>query len=340
MKLKLTMVSLLLAVCMPLWANDTLATMAAGGLVPVKSTEIVLQSEELDISLHQVKVRYTFRNASDHEIEAVVAFPLPEINGGDLFHVPTVFPFSGSVNFVDFKVEQLWPAAGSGSASWKREPVPTEIAVRAFHDNDDITEKLRELGLPISVLDSRMDSSINALPPKTREALVKDEIVGMEEGTGVDKTKRQLYYPWWSNHVQFYWKQHFAANALTVLEQTYIPVVGGGYIVKGGSGTADLRPFCVAPRQKQRIATLLSGMPEDGSAGLLEREVKYILTTANNWSGPIGEFRLSIHTDSPQDVLVSCMPGLAPSSPTEYRVTRSNFHPDHELDVMIVQKKQ
>ncbi len=344
MKSKLAIVSLLLGVCVSLWANDTLSTLAAGGLVPIKSTDIVLQSEELDISLPQVRVRYTFHNQSDHDIEPTVAFPLPEVDGADLFHVPTLIPFSDPANFVNFKVEQLWAAPGSGNAAWDRKPISTEIELRAFHQDKDITETLRRLGLPLSVLDSRMDTSISALKPETKkEVLLKDEIIGFDETAGADGKTRRLYYPGWSNRIQFYWKQRFPANAITVLEQTYMPVVGGGYIVKTQDPairgeTADLGPFCIQPHQQQSIAELLSGMPEDGSAGLLEREIKYILTTANHWSGPIREFRLTIHTDSPRDVVLTCMTGFTQSSPTEYRLTHTNSRPSSELDVMIVQR--
>jgi hypothetical protein len=328
-------------VCGSLSANDTLATLGAGGLVPTKSTEIALESEDLDISLRQVRVRYSFRNTSDHDIDAVVAFPLPDIDGGDLFHVPTAIPFSDPVNFVDFKVEQLWPAPGSGHASWNRKAIAIDTEVRAFHDGKDITQKLTQLKLPVSVADPRLDSAIDALSREVREALLKEELIGWEGTAGVDK--RELYWAGWITRVQFYWKQRFAAKATTVLEQTYVPIVGGGYIVKNEDRTtpgetADLRPFCVRPGQRKSIAELLSRTPApDGEVALLEREIDYILTTANNWSGPIREFRLSIHTDTPDDILVTCMPGIIQSSPTEYRLTRSNFRPDSELKVMIIQ---
>ena len=343
MKSFLSIAGLVLSTCFGLLANDTLATLGAGGLVPIKSTEIALESEELDLSLRQVRVRYAFRNASDHDIEATVAFPLPEINGGNLFHVPMVIPFPDPANFVNFKVEQQWPAPGSGNAASDRKAVSTDSEIRAFHDENDITEELHRLKLPASVLDPQIESSIKALPSETREALLKDEVIGFDDSIGADGLTQRLYWAWWDTRIQFYWKQRFPANSTTILTESYMPIVGGGYIVKvhdpaTRGETADLRPFCVGPSQEKRIAELLSGTPEDGSVPLLEREIKYILTTANNWNGPIRHFRLTIHTDSPQDILVTCMPGIAQSSPTEYRLTRSNYRPDRELELMIVQK--
>lgn len=53
-------------------ANDTEVTLAAGGLIPIRSTQIEMVSENLDISAHSVNVRYMFLNTTDHDIDAEV----------------------------------------------------------------------------------------------------------------------------------------------------------------------------------------------------------------------------------------------------------------------------
>jgi hypothetical protein len=69
----------------------------------------------------------------------------------------------------------------------------------------------------------------------------------------------------------------------------------------------------------------------------LERRIQYILTTANNWSGPIRSFRLSVIPDSPTDIVATCVPGLKRAGPARYELLRSNFRPDRELEVLILQ---
>src|SRR5690242_21667847 len=83
-------------------ADDTIATLAAGGLVPVKSTQIVMESEDLQISVHKITVRYVFRNTRDKDIDALVEFPLPDLPGGIGFFGNVDIPDKGSLNFVDF----------------------------------------------------------------------------------------------------------------------------------------------------------------------------------------------------------------------------------------------
>lgn len=148
MHLRCLITVLLLAVIrLPVAANDTLATLGAGGLVALKSSEIAIESEDLEISVHQIKVRYVFHNNTDHDIDAIMAFPLPTLEGGLVYNEPVVLPSKDPVNFVDFKVE----ANG--------EVVKTKIETRAFADDHEVTAYLASLGLPASVVLEPLNSA-------------------------------------------------------------------------------------------------------------------------------------------------------------------------------------
>lgn len=60
-------------------ANDGAAGLAAGELVFKHLDGVRMETEDLFISEKQVRVRYSFHNITDHDIETVVAFPLPPI---------------------------------------------------------------------------------------------------------------------------------------------------------------------------------------------------------------------------------------------------------------------
>jgi hypothetical protein len=79
-------------------------------------------------------VRYVFRNNTGHDIDATVAFPLPEVNGGDLENVPMQLPSKDPVNFVDFKI------------SVDGRPVQPSVEVGASFKKKDITDRLAGLG--------------------------------------------------------------------------------------------------------------------------------------------------------------------------------------------------
>jgi len=89
----------LFATVFRLAANDTNARLGAGGLVPEKSADIVMESEDLIISVHQITVRYLFRNTSDRDLDLIVAFPLPEVDGAAVANIPIFFPSPDPLNF-------------------------------------------------------------------------------------------------------------------------------------------------------------------------------------------------------------------------------------------------
>jgi hypothetical protein len=65
-------------------ANDTLARVAVtGGLEFVKSDNIRMLEEVLEISLKMIRVKYRFLNESDQDIGSAVAFPLPAYIASD-----------------------------------------------------------------------------------------------------------------------------------------------------------------------------------------------------------------------------------------------------------------
>lgn len=311
----------LLAVAVPAGANDTLATLGAGGLTPLKSSSIVMESEELEISVHQIAVRYVFRNTSERDVDVIVAFPLPELSGGLLANSPVRIPSKDPLNFVDFRV------FADGKS------IVPKVESRAFVDDFEITADLRSMGLPVSPMDEGVTAAFRKAPPSQRARFEKNRWLDCKL-TGDGKC-----WPMWQLRVQFYWTQRFPARTAVHVRHTYSPIVGGSYITPDSDGASAVRPFCGGAEALDQIKRQKKLHPakDRDSPALLERRIQYILTTANNWSGPIRDFRLRLIADAPGDIVLTCLPGLKPVTPTQYELSRSNFHADGELDVLILQ---
>ena len=300
-------------------ADDTRATLAAGGLVPVRTTQIVMESEDLQISVHKITVRYIFRNTSPKDIDALVEFPLPDLEGGD-FQGPIDIPDEKRLNFVDFTV------------SCNGKPVAIRMEARAFFKNSDVTALLHAAGLPVSVQYDTALAAIEKLAPAKREQLSRE---GMIYQLGF-----QDWYADWTERVKFYWRQRFPANKDIVLVQSYRPVVGGSYIGGTDNGSYIVKPYCGGPDAIRRIAHvkhLLHPTDSENYVNMFENDIDFILTTGNNWSGPIRHFRLLVNSDSRLDIVLTCMPGLKRIGPTRYELTRTNFHPSSDLKLLILQ---
>lgn len=69
--------ALALATTSPVLANDSVATVGAGGLVLERTDRITMASEDLTLSPGRVHVRYVFRNTAPKSLTTIVAFPLP-----------------------------------------------------------------------------------------------------------------------------------------------------------------------------------------------------------------------------------------------------------------------
>lgn len=65
-------------------ANDTEVQLAAGGLHFVPNAEVRMVSEDLYLSMDEIRVEYVFENTSDTKQRLLVAFSMPDIAGDDL----------------------------------------------------------------------------------------------------------------------------------------------------------------------------------------------------------------------------------------------------------------
>lgn len=322
----LTTIAMLVALP-PAIANDTSATLGAGGLVPMKSSSIVMESEDLRISPHEITVNYVFRNMTNRDVDQLVAFPLPEIDGGAVANIVIEIPSSDPLNFIGF------------TASVAGKVITPNVEVRAFLNGAEITGQLQSLHLPLSVLDTRVTAAFRNLPAADR--------LRIDGWVDCSLTRDSKCWPYWQSRVQYYWTQHFRAGARLEVTHRYRPVVGGGTVYRGDApyylaDSSDMRrKYCPRQDALTEIRSRLQPRPgekNDGSTPVLaEREIQYILTTANNWSGPIGTFHLSVVPNSPGDIVATCMPGLKRVAPARYEMTLSGFRPDRELELLILQ---
>jgi Domain of unknown function (DUF4424) len=59
----------------PAFADDSTAELATGGLAFVQTDDIEMQSEDLFVSMTEIRASYEFVNTSDHDVTTLVAFP-------------------------------------------------------------------------------------------------------------------------------------------------------------------------------------------------------------------------------------------------------------------------
>jgi hypothetical protein len=315
--------------CTPLLhANDTAVTLGAGGLIATKTNQIAMESEDLEISVDKITVRYVFRNTTDKDVEMLVAFPLPDLDGRLLYLEPVNLPDEKHLNFVNFSVTS------------DGRPVQVSMDSRAFSGEKDVTPLLKSAGISANLLTEPLNKSLLKIPDAERRRLEKEQLIVESDFSpplpGIGKKG------WWGNwamRVNFYWKQHFPANGTVELIQTYKPVVGGSYIVGSDDGKSSVERYCGNLKTLQQIAEVKSLHPvkDSDDVALWERTIDYILKTANNWKAPIGRFRLVARLNSPDDILATCMPGLRQVDSTHFEIIRTQFSPTEDIKLLILE---
>lgn len=319
---------LLLAAASAASANDSTATVGAGGLVLEKTDAIAMESEDLYVSADEIRVGYVFRNLSAKPVSTVVAFPMPPRRLSDEYGGDVAYP-SGFRTKVDGR------------------PVKVTLERKAVVDGKDLSARLAALKIPIAPDSINATiKAMDALPPARRAELVRLGLAGEEEwdddGTGM---KKHLI-PLWTVEDKYYWTQTFAPGGAVRIDHRYVPGAGGSveaFIAfpeyrNTPESKAAIAKYCV----DQETIAAVDKRRNKGLEGPLmpQRTVEYILTTGANWAKPIGDFRLVVDKGKPGNLVSFCGEGVRKISPTQFEMRKRNWRPTGDLDVLILEPRR
>ncbi|ODT17468.1 MAG: hypothetical protein ABS35_25760 [Kaistia sp. SCN 65-12] len=333
-RLASTCLALMLAAAMPVApasANDSTAALATGGLVYVLTEDIEMQSEDLYVSMDEIRVRYTFENHADHDITTLVAFPMPDIQGSIDFMVS--IPVDDPVNFLAFRTEV------------DGKPVETKVQQRASALGIDQTALLEKLGVPLALHLDETRNALDALPQADKDNLVQLGLAAIDEYDNDGRGMVKHLAPNWLLSTVFYREQTFPAGKKLVVEHSYKPSVGQSADVSFVAPEAQSEPWFELYRQKYCmddafLKAARAGLTDDGGNSLFENRIAYILRTGSNWAGPIGKFRLVVDKGAPKNIVSFCGEGVKKIGPTQFEVVKTDFDPQQDLDIMILAPRE
>jgi hypothetical protein len=324
---------LLAAACAaPALANDTTAELATGGLLFVQNANVEMRSEDLAISVKEVNVRYRFYNKAASDVTVLVAFPMPEVRIEEQdqnISLPTEDP----VNLLAF------------ATTVNGKPVKTQVEQHVFAAGIDRTQLLTSLGIPLAPHLAATNQALDRLAREKWDELIRlglGEIEQYDIGKGMMKHLSAR----WSLRTTFYWEQTFPAKAETVIEHRYRPSVGGS--VQTGLGAPSSvkeawyddykRKYCLDGDFFASVERLRKAAKSEFGPPYAEQRIDYILRTGANWSGPIGQFHLTVDKGEAGSLVSFCGQGVKKTSDTKFEMTKTNFSPDGDLAVLILKK--
>ncbi|WP_319499050.1 DUF4424 family protein [uncultured Cohaesibacter sp.] len=294
-------------------ANDSTAMIEAGGIELVETPDISLDVEDLYISPSQIRIHYEFFNHSSESKRMLVAFPVPEISAEpeENYGIDNSDP----VNFLGFTV------LSNGR------PVPPDLEIKLTMNGRDYTKLLVDNGVPLHRFSPDYYDQVENIPMSSRKQLADQGLIDWTPG-------EEWYGKNWKVKATYYWWQEFPANSRTVLDHSYSPVVGGGIVNEQYGVLNNVDRFCIEDSFIRGFRKLLA---KGGHPETISKEVRYILQTANNWLGPIGDFRLVLDKEKPDNLITLCINGLRKIAPTQFEFRAQNFVPDRDIDMMVVE---
>jgi hypothetical protein len=308
------------------FADDSSASLAAGGVVLTQAADIRMGKEDLYVSSKQVRIRFEFVNDTAHDIDTIVAFPLPDIDMNEFTESPVGTMTGDPVNFVGFAI------VADG-----RKVVP-QVEQRAFYQGKDVTAIVRAAGVPLNLNDPKFADVTQKLPKAQRKILEDAGLADSESG--------DAEHPHWVVRTKFWWQQKFPAGRTVVLEHSYQPITGQSFFTQydlagdpkqSSYWTAN---YCLDPATRSTIAARIGGKTASMEAGgiMLAFTTDYILMSGNNWKGPIGHFHLTLDKLKADDILSLCWDGdLKKTGATTFEATRENFAPRSNIRLLVLE---
>ncbi len=317
------------------FANDSTAELQAGGIQLKQTEHIQMLSEDLRISQKKISVAYVFENQSNQDIKTIVAFPLPALAaGGEEQDLPQI-DISNPANFLNFTVsvnnQKVLP-----KVEWKAllQPLQNEESSSKEQAPQDVTDIVRKYGLLLSPFDPSFSKKLQGLSSQDKKALKQKGLL-TEEDT-----------PTWRIQSILYWEQIFPAKTKVNVFHQYTPAVSSSL-----SGVLSSKAHCPMDSQSdqsefKRIGASTNepdtAFGDKKNLANTAKNIDYILTTGNNWKGPIGSFQLTIARDSigkkglRKHIIGFCLPGKGlkvRKTNTLIEVKGTDFVPTQDLHI-------
>lgn len=324
----LSMALVLLALPSAALANDSIAGLGAGGLILGRTDAISMQSEDLFLSLDEVKVDYVFVNSTDADLETIVAFPMPDI-AANPYEMPNL-PDNTVDNFLDFEI------------TIDGRPVQTKLEQRASAVGVDITDELISRGVPVNPFTQPAFHALAKLPQSVADDWINRGIIMIDtydDGSGM----KDVRSPTWVLQSAYWWKTKFPAGKAVKVSHHYKPSVsasaGLSFFYSGAfqeSYPDDKAKFCINSDFEKTVLKAAKAGPE-GNAQLQEYRLQYVLRTGSNWAlGTIGKFHLTVDKGDQQHIISLCGKGLRKTGPTRFEINETDYYPAKDLDILIL----
>ena len=333
----------------PALANDGFGGLSATGLTFGQTDAVAMEEERLFIGIDTIAVDYVFRNSTDKDVTGEVIFPLPPIA-----------VWSGYESMMNLPEDLSRPDVVGFTATVDGRPVAVTIDRIAVledgydeanppskqYDNPgrDVTADLERLGIPLTLDYLAVRDVLLSFPTEKRNELAALGLAEYFEGDPANDIAPDVWGAW-SIVTRYHWPQTFPAGTVVKVSHSYTNRPPGGLFYwtdPPEDYQTSLRDmYCIdAGTSKALVKALKNPAGDEAGNYGTAWNISYVLRTANSWAGPIGKFTLTLDKGDPKNVISLCADGVKKTGPTTFVVEKTDYAPDRDLDVLIVQPIQ
>jgi Domain of unknown function (DUF4424) len=330
----------------PALANDGFGGLSATGLTFDQTDAVAMEEERLFISIDTVAVDYVFRNITGTDVTGEVIFPLPPVAVWSTYESMMNLPEDlGAEDLVGF------------TATVDGQPVQVMIDRIAVvedgfdeasplskqYDNPgrDVTADLERLGIPLTLDLGQVRDLLLSFDDDKRNELAALGLAEYYAGDPANDIPPEVWGAW-SIVTRYHWTQTFPAGKVLKVSHSYTNRPPGGLFYWSDPPeeyqTDLVDQYCIDGGTSKALVKALTNPQGDefGSYGTAWN-ISYVLRTANSWAGPIGKFTLTLDKGDPKNVISLCADGVRKTGPTTFVVEKTNYTPDRDLEVLVVQ---
>lgn len=327
---------------MPSSANDSSAAIGLGGLELTHNDAISMDSEDLYLSLDEVRVKYRFTNHSNKDVETLISFPLPAIPDG-------IEGYLGDTSYPDWSEHEFTTTVDG-------KPVKLESHQVVTAKGKNVEKRLKKLGWPIKFWeDYQFLERVEKFSDADKKKYLAEGLLKRED----PKNTPDWIVPGWQVTTHVTRTQVFPAGKTVIVEHRYNPIAGGsvggmlGILAapetNDGEGTKEWAleykaNYCIDDAFlkgfRNRLAAKRKQGEEEGTEmGMfyVEHWLDYVLKSGANWRGPIKDFRMIIDKGDAGNLVSLCADGVKKISPTQFEVRKTNFEPKQDIEILIVE---
>lgn len=319
--------------CGPARAAESLTELTTGGLDFNKapgSAPVVLESEDVAVSLARVRFKYRLSTPGPAPVRVEATFHYPDLDFSDP-DASYAIPGSDPVNFLDAKLK----IAGAPSAM--------TMSQTATLDDKNVTRALATAGLPLVPVGD-FQSRLAAAAQPLRQSL---EAGGLIKEVGTTAAGEPLLFPTWTVKTVGVFTMMLQPAKPVEIELAYRPSVGlrpDSFLRKalrdnkniGADAAEQMRMFCSDPAFLRGVDAI-AGAGEANVARIRELRIRILLR--NPPAPPMAAFayRLSVDKGKASRIVSFCAQNLIKTSPTTFVANMSNYVPQPDLNLLMIE---